>query len=195
MSEIVSPEMAVAAERTVPLTASERKDLLQLIRARERVAKTGAAERAAQLRADFETQLDTRYSFDTNETWAAAYKLVRAAQQTAQEQVHIECERLGIPRAFAPWIMPPHWVSRNENLLKERRTELRRLAHMHIDANEKSACAEIAKRSVAAQTTLFANGLSDAGLAFLERPPTADAMIPALTVAEVEKLLPGRGAQ
>ena len=174
------------------LTRGERQDLLQLIRSRERVAKAAAAERAAQLRADFETQLDTRYDFNTNEVWAVAVKATDAVAREMQEKVAAECERLGIPRQFAPSISPPCWWSRGENMVKERRAELRRLADKHITANEKATCAAIAQQSVEAQTAVIASGLSEAGLAFLETLPSADAMMPRLAVTEVEKLLPAR---
>jgi hypothetical protein len=171
------------------LTRSERQDLLQVVRQRERVAKAGAAERAAQLRADFETQLDTRYNFDTNEVWAAAHARAAAAAAEAQAAVAAECEKLGIPPEFAPSIAKPYWFDRGENMVKQRRAELRLLAHAHIEANEKRARAEIARRSVAAQTEIIASGLSQAGLAFLENLPAADAMMPVLLVAEVERQL------
>jgi hypothetical protein len=177
------------------LTRSERQDPLQLIRQRERVAKTAAADRAAQLRAEFETQLDTKYRFDTNEIWTAANAQAQAAAAAAQAAVQAECERLGIPPEFAPSIGPPCWYSRGENMVRERRIELRRLARMHIEASEKAACSQIARASVEAQTAVIANGLSDAGLAFLESLPTAVAMMPTMEIAAVERLLPPRGGR
>ena len=77
-------------------------------------------------------------------------------------------------------------------MVKECRAELRRLADKHITANEKAACSVIARQSVEAQTAVIASGLSDAGLAFLETLPSADAMMPRLALTEVEKLLPAR---
>jgi len=45
----------------------ERKDLDRLSRDRERLAK--AAARAAELKADFEQQIATVYSFDNDSVW------------------------------------------------------------------------------------------------------------------------------
>ena len=51
------------------MTSAERSDLLKIVRQRERVAKSGAARRAAELVADFEQQLATEYSWADDEVW------------------------------------------------------------------------------------------------------------------------------
>ena len=54
------------------MTKGERNDLAKLVRQNERLAKTAATQRSAELLADFERQLGTIYSFDDDEVWKAA---------------------------------------------------------------------------------------------------------------------------
>ena len=64
---------------TNAMTKGERTDLLKVVRARERLAKTEVKEQAATLKADFEQQLDTTYSFNSDEVWSQADKIVEEA--------------------------------------------------------------------------------------------------------------------
>ena len=62
------------SEATSAMTKGDRADLARLTRQRERLLKTAASQRAAELLADFERHLGTVYSFDDDETWKAAAK-------------------------------------------------------------------------------------------------------------------------
>jgi hypothetical protein len=112
---------------TAALSSSER----QLIGQRERVAKTAVAARAAQLVADFETQLDMHFGYDTDEVWKAAVEKALAAVAEAQVTVAAQCRELGIPSEISPGI-DIGWRSRGQNAVRDRRAELRRLAYKHI---------------------------------------------------------------
>src|SRR3712207_2551468 len=57
------------------MTKGEREDLQRLIRQREKVLKSAARERSAQLVAEFENQLGSQYAFDQDEVWAEAKRL------------------------------------------------------------------------------------------------------------------------
>ena len=50
---------------------SEREDLQRLVRQRERVLKSAAKQRSADLIADFENQMGSEYSFDQDEVWTS----------------------------------------------------------------------------------------------------------------------------
>src|SRR6267142_1741494 len=50
-----------------PMTKSERDDLARLIRNREKVMKSAARERSAELLAEFEQQMASIYSYDQDE--------------------------------------------------------------------------------------------------------------------------------
>src|SRR4051794_31483737 len=84
------------------LSAKERETLLQIVRKRERIAKSQTAERVATLLAEFEMQMDRHYEFNETEAWEKATLAAKAAVVEAQKQVEAECVRLGIPKAFRP---------------------------------------------------------------------------------------------
>jgi hypothetical protein len=60
------------------MTKGEREDLQRLVKQREKVLKSSAELRSAELLADFENQMGSEYSFDQDEIWAQAKA---AAQQ------------------------------------------------------------------------------------------------------------------
>jgi hypothetical protein len=88
-------------------------------------------------------------------------------------------------------------MSRGENMVNERRAELRRKAQKSADALEQKARAEIERLSVQAQTEILSNGLeSDAARLFLEKMPTMDNLMPALeALTMVEETDAARKAQ
>ena len=173
------------------MTSRERVELTALVRRREKVAKSEASHRSAELMADFEQQLAARYEAQ-DEHWS---DLTSAAQQVVDEadaRIAQRCRELGIPEQFRPSIQA-QWYGRGENASKERRAELRKVAQTRIAAIEKEAKATIEKRSVEVQTALLAGGLeSEAARRFLESMPTAEALMPPLDVEALNKALPMR---
>jgi hypothetical protein len=103
----------------------------------------------------------------------------------AQKNVEQRCIELGIPNRFAPRIGKPSWYEAGENLAKQIRAELRKIADKQILAIEKTACLEIERISVHTQTELIATGLiSEESKAFLEQLPAIESLMPPLKVAE-----------
>jgi hypothetical protein len=171
------------------MTRTERQELLQICRQRERVAKSDAAAVAAKRKADFAAQLAADYSFDQDEVWRQAHAAAEEATEKAQEEVARRCRELGIPRSFAPTLYLG-WSGRGENASASRRAELTRVAHTKIDQLEKEARHEIARASVDIQTQLMAAGLeSTDAKAFLDAMPTADQLMPAFTLEQAKKQL------
>lgn len=171
------------------MTRSDRETLIKIARQRERVAKSEARERAARLNADFEKQLDRRYHYDENEVWAQATKIADRTVAEANSQIAEECARLGIPAQFSPKLHL-HWSNRGRNSVKEERLEMRRVAQREIDAIEKAARTAIERQSVETQEKIMVGGLtSDAARTFLEAMPTAESLMPTLTLERVETLL------
>lgn len=84
------------------MTKGEREQLARLIRQREKLAKTTATERAAYLRAAFEVQLDTAYSYTQDETWKRAVANAQDVVAAAQAEIARRSHELGIPKRFAP---------------------------------------------------------------------------------------------
>lgn len=175
------------------LTRREREDLAALARKREKVAKSDAAQRTAELLANFEEQLATEYRAD-DEYWQDVTSAAAAAVEAANRELDVRLDDRGVPARFRPRLYV-HWSSRGENASKERRAELRRVATTRLAALEREAKAAIERASLEVQTRLLAGGLdTDAARAFLEAMPTAEALMPPLRFDEVQRALPGATA-
>ena len=109
------------------MTKGERNDLAGLVRQRAKLLKAAAAQRSAELLADFERQLGTIHSYDDDETWRAATATAEQAVGAANAQIAERCQELGIPKEFAPTVRFS-WYGRGENASKDRRAELRRMS-------------------------------------------------------------------
>ncbi len=170
------------------MTRAERTDLGALIRRREKLLKTAAKQRAAELLANFEKQISTIFSYDDDETWKAAFASAEKAVGDAKAVIAEQCRKLGIPPEFAP-DLSLGWYGRGENAVSQRRTELRRVAKTEIDALEARAKTEIERVSVEQQTALISDGLTSvAAQAFLEQMPTAENLMPVLDMEQIKAL-------
>ncbi len=168
------------------MTRAERTDLGALIRRREKLLKTAAKQRAAELLANFEKQISTIFSYDDDETWKAAFASAEKAVGDAKAVIAEQCRKLGIPPEFAP-DLSLGWYGRGENAMSQRRTELRRVAKTEIDALEARAKTEIERVSVEQQTALISDGLTSvAAQAFLEQMPTAENLMPMLDIDQIK---------
>jgi hypothetical protein len=175
-----------------PMTKAEREDLAKLIRNREKVMKTAAAQRSAQLLAEFEQQMASVYSYDQDEIWKQATALAKAAVDEASQQITARCEELGIPARFAP-CLKLEWRGRDENAVRERRDELRAVAKSRIAAIEKETCTKIEMHCLDAQAQVLAHGLTTASaIAFFDQLPKVEMMMPALELPAIEDLLLAR---
>jgi hypothetical protein len=81
---------------------AEREDLQRLVRQREKVLRSAAKQRSAELLADFENQMGSEYSFDQDEVWRQAAEAAEREVSKAKRQVAARCRELGIPDRFAP---------------------------------------------------------------------------------------------
>jgi hypothetical protein len=168
------------------MSRSEREDLQRLVRQRERVLKSAAKQRSAELIADFENQMGQQYAFDQDAIWEQAVKGVEPLVAKAQAQIADRCRELGIPRQFAPNI-DLAWHARGyDNSLERRRRELRTMAKTQIAAIEAKAVTEIEVNCLEAQTALALAGLtSEAARTFVERLPTVEQLMPRLSFQEI----------
>lgn len=172
--------------QTGRMTKGEREDLLRLIKQRERVAKSGAEQRSAVLLAEFEQQISAVYAFDQDSVWRQAYEAAAAAFAKANAEIAARSAELGIPEPFQPQLHMA-WARRGENELKQRRDELRRVAKAEIAALEQTARVQIETESIRAQTEVVSTGLSsEAAVAFLERLPAVETLMPTLELASIE---------
>jgi hypothetical protein len=170
----------------VTMTRDEREGLQRLVRQRERVLKSAAKQRSAELIADFENQMGQEYAFDQDEVWQQAATAAQAVIAEAQRKVHMRCRELKIPDRFAP-SLHLSWHHRGYgNLLEERRKELRRMAQTQIVAIEQNAIVQIELSCLEAQTALAVASLtSDAAKQFVEKLPTIETLMPKLSFREV----------
>jgi hypothetical protein len=168
------------------ITKGEREDLQRLIRQRERVLKSAARQRSAELIADFENQMGSEFSFDDDAVWARATQEAEAEIGRAKQRIAARCRELGIPDRFAPTLQL-HWLHRGyDNLVKERRVELRRMAQTKIASIEQKAVTEIELSCLEAQTQLAVAGLtSEVARAFIDRLPGIETLMPRLSFSEV----------
>jgi hypothetical protein len=182
----MSPLAKKAERAQESMTKGEREDLQRLIRQREKVLKSAAKQRSAELLAEFENQMGSEYAFDCDEVWERAVKAIEPLVRKAKAQIATRCRELGIPQMFAP-DLDLQWQSRNyHSATKERQTELREMATTRIEAIEAKAIVEIEMQSVAAQTEIATYGLtSSTAKTFLDRLPSIERLMPALSYAEI----------
>ena len=167
------------------MTKHEREDLQRLVRQREKVLKSAAKQRSAELIADFENQMGQEFSFDQDEVWERATKIAQAALAKANEQIAARCHEIGIPKRFAPGLNL-RWYGRRENATKQRRDELRKMAETRVEAIERKAITEIELSCLAAQEQIALSGLTtEAARQFVEALPKIEALMPRLTFADV----------
>jgi hypothetical protein len=186
ITDQATPDIAVGADG---LTARERADLSALVRKRERVAKTDAKQRAAELLADVEARLAARFK-SNDERWAAVTVEAQKTVEAADQEIARICREIGVPEEFRPRL-GLSWYSRGENADRERRAELRKVASTRIAAMELAARSEIERGSLDAQTALLAGGLTtDAARNVLAALPTVEALMPGLSVDELEAAVP-----
>ena len=167
------------------MSVRERSEMQQLLRQRERVLRSAAKQRSAELLADFENQLGQQFSFDQDEVWAAAVTACEVEIRKATKLISDRCVKLGIPAQFAPSVNVS-WYSRGANSTKERRAELRRMAETRIAAIEQAAVVEIGKATVSGQLAIASSGIvSDAAKAFVDSLPPIEALMPILSFSEI----------
>jgi lipopolysaccharide biosynthesis regulator YciM len=99
---------------------------------------------------------------------------------------------LGIPHQFAPHLTFG-WAGKGENMIAERRAELRRVAQTRIQAIEARAVVEIAHEALRASTEIVAFGLtSQVARNFLNELAPLERLMPALEFKSVEETLIGK---
>lgn len=172
-----------------PMSKGEREALLKMVRQRERVAKRAAEERSAQLLAEFEAQLDRRYSYDEDAVWNAITEQVKKVTEEAHKEIARRSEELGIPPEFAP-NLSCNWYGRGRNAMKDERAEMRRVAKRRIEQIETSAKLAIENASVKAQEQILLDGItSDSAKGFIAQIPTVEQLMPVIALEEVQAKL------
>jgi hypothetical protein len=170
-----------------PMSSAERAELGKLVRLRGRVAKTDIEARQAALIADAEAQLTVIYDA-RDEAWRDLTTRASKLVAEADAELATRCEELGIPEEFRPRMSTSFW---GRSIDKERRTELRRLVRVRLDASARAAKVEIDRATADLLTTLAAGSLtSTESKDFLESMPSIASLMPKLDVPELANTLP-----
>jgi len=177
-----------------PMSRRDASDLAAHVRREAHNAKALASVRTAEVLADFEKQMATEYSFDQDAVWKKAAAEADTVVREAREKIAQRCRELGIPARFAPSLGGISWYNRGENMVNERRAELRRVAETRLAAMEKAAKVQIETKSLEMQKVLLSGVLTTSeAQAFLAQIPTASDLMPVLALGEIAKQLgPGR---
>jgi hypothetical protein len=168
------------------ITKAERAELAQAVRLQCKVARAGLEARKAELLADFEEQLATRFAF-TDDRWSALTQAALCAVDEADTRIAIICEELGIPSEFRP-ALQLEWWDRGENATAKRRSELRRVAITRLDAMLRAAKVKVDQIEAELRIDLVARGLTtNLGREFLASVPGVTELMPHLELHAVEE--------
>ncbi|EEA04216.1 conserved hypothetical protein [Burkholderia sp. H160] len=169
------------------MTAKERDALRETVRLRARVAKADIDKRAALLHAEAERRLSERFRSD-DERWAEAVAVAKAKAAEATAEMQAALLRDGVPSENLP-SLNVFFNDRGSYAIRERRAELRKLAVAKIDLAVKDAKLSVERWQAATQTELLAGllGTADAK-AFLAAMPTVEALLPPMTMQQVDAL-------
>jgi len=171
------------------ITRAEAHDLSMLIKDRAKVLKAHAEAESARYLSEFEQQISQQYSFDQDDVWQKAMMEVAEVARKAQETVLARCKALGIPSMFAP-VIGVGWQGRGQNLMAERRGELRRAAKAKIEAMVRAAQTKIEQQAVDLRTKILSMGvLSADGQMFLESLAPVDDSISNLSFSDIAQEL------
>ena len=170
----------------ISMSKGERDDLWRLIQQRERVLKSAAKQRSAELLADFENQIASEYAFDDDAVWQEAAKAADQSITKAKLQIAARCRELRIPEGFAPTLELVWHHRGHDNMVEQRKVELRKLATSRIEAMGRKAIIEVEMQSLNGQTQIAASGLTSAAArSFIAQLPAVKELMPRLAYSEV----------
>ena len=171
------------------MTKHDLDMLLQLDRNEAKALKAATEARRAQVIAQGEADIARRYTIDHRPEWEKAYQEAQAIIDKLNKRIAADVEEEGSRAEFAP-SAEICWLSRGENVLKDRRAELRRVLESEAMAQREAACAAIDLYSVKAQRELLMCGLdTEIAKQILAQRPKLEAVMPMLRLGDLEKKL------
>jgi hypothetical protein len=184
---------ATVSEGNGRMKQSEIKHVSQALRARVKAARATIIALGPKLKANFEVEVSRRYPARGDAVWLDAMEKLDRATKEQRARVAERCEELGIPHRFRPTIAGPHWSDWHDSYAyKSLRAELCRVANLQIDDMLKTRLAEMERDSADIQFEIASQGcLTDAAKEFMAKLPSIDALIPAITMEEVQALIEG----
>ena len=122
---------------------------------------------------------------DDDEQWENIVSTAREAISVANEELIRRCDEAGIRAEFRPEVGFRRGSGENASLYH--RAELRRMAANRLEAMTKLAKLEIERASANMLTDLHSRALSsEESREWLWRMPTVEALLPPLTLAEID---------
>lgn len=167
------------------LTRAERGDLQRIARMRARNSRAQLDTRRAELLADLEVELASKYPIN-DPRWAEFTEEAKKAVDAADRLIEAKCAELGIRPEFRPGL-GLQWYERGENGSSKRRSELRTLGQAKLDAAAKTAKLEIDRVEMETCTAILADGLRSADAQeYLARIPEPKQLMQPLSLDDVE---------
>jgi hypothetical protein len=174
-----------AAAPRRPMARAEREQLARLARQRAKVAKDEAVQREKVLLVEVQDLITAEFDAQ-DELWADAVLIAEVVSGKANEQIAARCAEVGIPEKHAPRL-ELGWRSRSPHFENpQRRAELVKLAQTKLTALTATTKVIIDRKLLETETALVADSLeSEQALAFLAAMPTAEQLMPALTLDDL----------
>jgi hypothetical protein len=167
------------------MTRAERVDLQRLVRQREKVLKSAAKQRSAELIADFENQMGSEYSFDQDETWAEAQKVAEREVKKAQALIAARAASLVsliVSRRTSRCVGTAEAMTTLSTSGRSNCAAWRR----QFSAVEQKAIVKIETSCLDAQTKLALAGCtSDMATGFVKSLPAVESLTPRLSYDEI----------
>jgi hypothetical protein len=177
------------------MTAKDRNALIRIVRSRTRLAKTATTEREKILRVEIEEQLQAEFRL-RDEVRAEVVQMAEEALRKVNEEIRQQAVLLGYDVSLVPQASLPYRTS-YEYRTPEAVTAARKRADTRLAALRAAAVKGIEERSLAVEESLIVGGLeSDEAKALVESMPTAEKLMPALSLADlgVKTWQPSRAA-
>lgn len=174
------------------MTVKERDALREHLRALVRVGKAEVDKLAAIRRAEAEQELSREFKAE-DELCRDLVRIADEAASTADAELARRCQERGIRESFRPRIQM-YMSNRGDNSYSPRRAELRKLAIAHIDAMAAEGKYALEKWQVDRQAELLGGVLqSSEAQGFFASLPTAETLLPPLTLAQIDALATSPG--
>jgi hypothetical protein len=188
--------LPIVRTQQVRMTKSEMDNISRALKAKVNAAKAAILAYAPKLKADFESQLITKYPPNGDAVWADALNTVLKVYEIQRARVEARCEELRISERFRPQLTRPGWMSHWKQSppdFEDLRTEMRRLHSIQVDDVIKSRLVQLEVDYANIQVELAMYGcVTTEARQFLAQLPTIESLIPKITVSEVEGLIEGR---
>lgn len=170
-----------------PMSAKERSTLIDIVKARARYLKGELDVRGRVVLADAERQLSAEFTAE-DAAWTEAVQRAKQAVEDADRVIAEASRAMGIRDEFRPSVHL-NFYGRGTNSFKDRRAELRTLARANVEASVREQKHVVDGWQLDMQTRLLADGLeSSEARAFLESLPSVEALLPPMTLSQIDAL-------